>query len=300
VVYGVNIYTYVWDDGPVSPISKQIRRLAVLARCGQDWNHLPLASLQSEWSAWIQAAQSSPDPHKILVRLASFCQQTDRLRHQARRALMYPRLVLVALLGLCIWFALVPGPSFLDSLLAGSGNPSLLAALALMPLALLTCVCFRWLGQAGWQGAWMGSQLASEIEQILWCSSLAHFLELEVDLATALGWVSEPLRQESNRVTARDLVHQVRAGSSLSQALNGAGWDPLLAWAAQAGEEHHSLADALLEASSCLEEALRHRINLQMALLQPLALILVGLLLALTMGLFWTAYGQAALSLTRT
>lgn len=286
----------------MSRLSQQLRRLAIMARCGQDFENFP-ASLQSEWKTWMSLVPCSPEPQTILARLADYCEQSERLRRQSRAALVYPRVVLVCLALLCLGLAVVDGPPLVEALGLKSGwlrawSHQVWLGLGLIPVLMLVFSVYRGLSLSSWAGRWFGRSLLSEVDQILWCSSLSHFLELEVDLGTALEWVGAAIREPGTRLVALRLSERVRSGSSLWQALEEQPWDPLIAWAARAGQEHQTLAEALSQVSQCLEETLRDRIQRQLAWLQPVALLLCGLLVALVFGIFWSAYGSASLSLS--
>ena len=264
----------------------KIRRLAALARAGQPWGKEELPErVAAEYQGWLEAARRSSKPEQILIRLAQYCEEVERLRAQVTRSLIYPRLLLVGLglllLGLSLTLQVV--------------RPGVAGWLALLCLLGLTLAFYRISANPQLAWGWLGSRRRARLEAVLWCANVAHLLELELDLPTACRWAALAVRGRDVRQQTSELEESLRRGGSLSQALQGTDWDPLLVWAAEAGECHNSLAPALDEAAQSLEENIRDEMNSTTAWLQPAALAIVGLLILAALVLFWLCYQNVCL-----
>lgn len=263
-----------------APLPQRLRRLAALARAGQAWSDLP-PELSAEYQGWLEAAQQSNHPERLLLRLAAHCETTENLRQEVLRSLLYPRLVLVGL-GL-----LVIGLSF------AFWSPLLVVVLVLCGFAYWTS------GRYEQVWSWLGGRRRAYLEQVLWCGNLAQLLELEMDLPTACKWASLPIRDAEVRAQAVALEKPLLEGSSLAEAIRNHGWNPLISWAASAGEQHQTLAGALREAANILETQLEEEMSATLAWLQPAALALVGSLMLVTIASFWLHYQTVSLEAVR-
>jgi len=274
-------------DVILSGFSSQVRRLAVLARTGQPWDENLPGRVGQEYRGWLEVAQHSARPDLILDRLASYCEEAELLRLRVGRALVYPRLVLLGLM-----FQLVALAILVQWIAPGVWLP-----LALLGIGALSAWSrHRMAGNARLAWGLVGSRVRSRVDQVLWCGNLSHLLAMELDLPTAVAWAARATRDPLTRAQAAALEEPLRQGSTLSQALQGGDWDPLLGWAAEAGERHAALPQALREAAQCLEDNLRDELTLVMAWLQPATLAVAGSLVMITMVLFWLSYQNAALA----
>lgn len=263
-----------------APLPQRLRRLAALARAGQAWTDLP-AQLSAEYQGWLEAAQASNSPEGLLLRLAAHCETAENLRQEVLHSLLYPRLVVVGLGLLVIGLSLV------------SWSPLLVAVF-------LACVLAYWASTRSdrvW--SWLGGGRRAYLEQVLWCGNLAQLLELEMDLPTACRWAALPVRDAGVRAQAAALEERLLAGCSLAEALPNHGWDPLISWAASAGEQHQTLAGALREAANTLEANLAEEMSTTLAWLQPAALGLAGSLMLVTIAAFWLKYQNISLEAVR-
>jgi type II secretory pathway component PulF len=269
-------------------LPQQLRRLAALASNGQAWSELP-PELSAEYQGWLEAARHSNHPEPLLLRLAAYCQSVQSLRSAVARSLLYPRLVL---LGLCLVIL-----GLLASLAYLQANS--LSCLLLLGLLVISALAFQQTRGADWVRAWLGSRRQANLEQVLWCGNLAHLLDQQLDLPRACGWAALAVRHPRVKAQALALEENLRAGSSLGQSLERYDWDPLIGWAASAGEEHQTLAAALHEAARVLETNLREEMGSTLAWLQPAALALIGGLVMLTLAVFWLNYQSISLETLR-
>lgn len=275
-------------------ISYQIRRLAVLARLGLPWNELPESLLTPTLAHWLTAARASQQPAPILERLADYVEQSDRLRRRLRLAMAYPRLLLLLLVILLAGTAVLVAPTLVDMARTAdrSWNGAKTAGLALTAVLLggLALAARRKMQDTPENRQRLGQRMRDQSEQILWCVSLSHLLESGQDLPWSLEAAARGLQNPQSRAQALALVGQVQAGSDLAEALATTGWDPLITWAARAGQEHGQLPRALAEAGETLESELQNGLRRALAWLQPLALLISGALVLATLLLFWMFY----------
>ena len=267
---------------------QRLRKLAALASSGQAWSELP-PELSGEYQGWLEAARHSNHPGPLLLRLAAYCQSVQSLRSAVARSLLYPRLVL---LGLClVILGLLAALAYLQ---ANSWS-----CLLLLGLLMISGLALQRSRGADWVRAWFGSRRQADLEQVLWCGNLAHLLDQQLDLPRACGWAALAVRHPQVKAEALALEEKLRAGSSLGQALERNDWDPLIGWAASAGEEHDTLAAALHEAARVLETNLQEEMATTLAWLQPAALALIGGLVLLTLAVFWLNYQGISLEALR-
>lgn len=270
-------------------LPQQIRRLAALSQTGQPWDEGLPEEVAQQYQAWLQAAKASGQPHLLLVRLASYCEEVERMRTEAARLLNYPRLVLgqLALLLTGLELALLNLHS--APLAVGVLFVLLVVAVGLWASSRDPNLAWTWLGRGG----------RTRFEQVLWCGHLAQLLDLELDLPQASHWAAQAVRDPEVRAQALALEERLRSGDTLAQALQPCHWDPLIGWACEAAADHSSLVQALSEASRTLEENLKEDIAVTLAWLQPAALSLVGLLVLATMVTFWINYQVLCLEAAR-
>jgi general secretion pathway protein F len=250
-------------------------------------------------SAAVAAGEGGGRLSEVLETLAAAGLRGQALERRLVAALAYPAVLLVVSFGVCLLLLAWVVPALAEAYAqAGvalpwstrmvSGLSSLLVThaltLALGALVLLTALVWllsdpaRRTVCAGWLLSWplIGPTLRTRAAVRL-CSGLALMLAGGVTLLESLriasGLLGHPLL--GRRLLA---VHaEVAAGSSLARALEGSGLLPPIALDLVATGETTGRLPALLErAASALENELRARVDIALALLEPLLVVAVG------------------------
>ncbi|GMU51363.1 MAG: hypothetical protein AMXMBFR33_05090 [Candidatus Xenobia bacterium] len=222
----------------------------------------------------VEAADSSPRAAEILSDLSRWLERQESLRLALAGALAYPLLTLnLLLLQVSLLFWLAP----MNLGLGPFAHWLSLAALVGFALTLLPA------GLDYVSGLLPGTRrLRRLIEESLWCRALGVLLGTGLDLPRALELCGSLVARHAS------LAEKVRSGSSLATALQPA--NPTVIWAAEAAERTEEPAAALLFAADQLEQQaddLRERI---IRSAEPLATLAVGVLVALVLTSFWSAF----------
>lgn len=242
--------------------------------------------------------------HKVLLAVAEHDEKRYAMIAQLRSALFYPCLVFLACLAFLV---VVPALMFDDlfGLLAGTGQQLPLLTRAVAGLSSLLAVPWTYVGLGLVSyGFWMGARkilreqpdvrlrlyrLAEGIPglgPVLVSARLAHFtaslaivmrsgLRLDRGLEIACQSCGSPLVERA----ALRMIEELRQGESLSTLLADSGLFPRLLWQAVAsGEESGELPEMLTFLSHFYRRDLEYRLVGLTALLEPLALGVMGLL----------------------
>lgn len=274
-------------DGLRGAVSDEV--VERLARGDSLAEALPLGSERG----MVEAALASERPVELLERLGQTLESAERLRRQVARALVYPRLlsVLVALEFVLLLGVLAP----LQLSASAHGRADLvaeawrwqwlcrggafLAVLALL-LPLLRPELLWGVARSVKLGPGPVEWLA---EQALWCRALAQLVDVGRPLPEALTLASRAIHARPRRAAAERLADAVARGDDLAKLLPAAGFEPLVGWALEAGE----LGPALRDAAATLELEVDLRIETQLRLLEPLALLALSLPVLLLFLSFW-------------
>lgn len=249
-------------------------------------------------AAMFAAAENSPRPAALLDALSHLLERADRLRTQLFDALLYPLLLLNIILIQLIFFSEYVLPFAAAPLAARSGlidtmiSTHALTLIGALGLVLLNVAAF---------GGDVIEPLASRLpfaaplriaaDEALWLRALGCLLEAGLPLADALREASSVVRVARVRAGVRGLGGQIERGQPLSRALyRQSKLDPLLAWAAEAGEEREDMAAALLEAADTLDTQVDRRCARAVKLAQPWALAMAGTAVLMVLAAFWVPF----------
>lgn len=246
----------------------------------------------------VKAGEMTGELGKSLQGAAEQMEYEERVRAEMRNALIYPTILICAgVAAVLIVFTFVV-PKFSMLLKKSDQLPWLAwAVLAggtwvnnnrvwLFPLAILAVVgavaALRKPGVrdrlfqtiSGWPliGAWL---LESEIAR--WAKMMGTLLGNKVALLQALELSSEGLRLQQRRIRMREVARAVRSGSTLAQslenhdALTGTGYNLV-----GVGERTGTLPGMLQSLAALYEEAGRQRMKRVLALIEPLAILVIG------------------------
>jgi type II secretory pathway component PulF len=272
-------------------------------------------------AALIAAGEAAGDLPQALRRAGEMLEAAIKLREQLVGALAYPLFVLVSTLAAAgvILLAVVPSLEPLVSEGGGEGTPILSALLAVSRLlrdhglvligglaAVVALIMV--LGRAG--------LLAGPSDRLLlggpwrrttgalfyggFAVSLGAMLTAGAPMSDALRLASRGVRSQLAKARLQPVLHQVRQGVSLSQALQAVkGFPPTIVRLVSVGESTGALGRMLQRSGKLEEDAAVRDIEAAARLLGPALIVLLGGLIGLMMaGLLSgvTELGQAALN----
>ncbi len=256
------------------------------------------------FASLVSSALASPTPEPLLQALSRWLETADQVRAEARLVMTYPLALAACVLaefGILLWIA-VPAvvtpwvgseSSILATICGLLGMVSLLASLALV-------IAFR--GERIFTLAAQlpkFNQLLRLVDQALWARAMSALVAAGVELPKALTSAASVMLSAELRSRFLTLSESVSGGSHLSQALSQLSHiDPHLHWAVAAGESQENLPDCLQRAGLEIEVRLRAQAAMLLKMLEPLALILVGLLTAALVVPFWLSLYATAQGFT--
>lgn len=225
----------------------------------------------------------------------------ERMRSDLRNALIYPIILIgagVAAVILMFTFVVPKFASLLEkadklpwlawAVLAGgtwvNSNrlwllPLLLLGVAAIVMALQRESVRDRLYQAVSRWPLVGSWLL-ESETARWAKMLGTLLASRVGLLRALELASNGMRMQQRRVRMVEAARAVRGGATLAQALedhdalNGTGYNLV-----RVGERSGELPAMLLSLARLYEEAGRQRLKRMLALIEPIAILVIGVVI---------------------
>ena len=222
----------------------------------------------------------------------------DRMRADLRNALVYPTILICAGVAavLLVFTFVVPKFSSLlqkaDQLpwlawaVLASGTwtnrngfwliPALLLGAVAVAAALRQAAVREWLFQLISRWPLVGSWLL-ESETARWAKMLGTLLSSRVALLRALELASDGMRLQQRRIRMAEVARAVRGGATLAQALEdhealtGTGYNLV-----RVGERTGELPAMLQSLARLYEEAGRQRMKRMLALIEPLAILVIG------------------------
>lgn len=254
----------------------------------------------------LASALASPTPAPVLESLSRWLETAEQVRAEARLALTYPLALVCCLfveLGLLLMVAL---PSAVTPLLLSDGAGTLLATVSQLLgfIAVVAAVGLLWAARGDRIFALAArlprlDSLLRLVDQALWARAMTALLRAGVELPRALSDAPRLIVGPALRQQLTTLSTVVSQGTHLSRALSELpGVDAHLTWAVAAGESQEELASSLECAASQLENRLKGEAALLLKLLEPFALVLVGLLTVALLSPFLLALYSGAQSLT--
>jgi general secretion pathway protein F len=129
-----------------------------------------------------------------------------------------------------------------------------------------------------------------EAEAGRWTAMLATLLQNRIPLVQALALARDSLRVDSLRGRLVQVERAVRGGSALGTALEDYGmFDDTLVNLIRVGERSGRLPEMLKSAAALAEEKGRDRIKRVMALLEPVAILVIGAVIGVIVISLFTA-----------
>lgn len=250
----------------------------------------------------VDAGEQSGALDEMLSRIATHGEKTRAIRGKVRRALTYPAAVVAIALAVTGLLLVKVVPQFED-MFASFG--------AELPAATQTVIALSEFAQASWAGilavligtgvgvGWMRRRFARPrraidramlkvpvIGPIIEHSAvagtvrtLATTLDAGVPLVTALTLVSASVGNSVFTTATLAMREEVATGQSLAQAMRqAAAFPPLATQMVAVGEESGTLDDMLSRCATHYEELVDHAVDQLTALLEPVVMVVLGVL----------------------
>ena len=255
------------------------------------------------YTAALLAGEQSGNLPDTLSQYIQYAKVIARTKARIRSALIYPTLLLafsMGLLGVLINFVLpnfaefykdfdAPLPILTEWLIGFAvfvrGHWPLWIALAAGVVLL-----FVWMKRKDKTLVWMdrmklriplGKLIWVESAVALFCRTLSLLLQAGISLLTAVGLASQAMPNKYLVSRTAGLPGSIKNGEMLSEALLKAGiFPPLALDMVRIGETSANLGGMLREVADVYEESIQARIDTFVSLIEPLIIILMGLLVA--------------------
>ena len=249
----------------------------------------------------IRAGEAAGKLDDILLRLVAFDEQREELESRLRGALAYPVLLLLIGLGCLAFFiwVVVPRMAGLFAQLGGAlpGPTKFLIALSeilsrdwmwiLAGLAVLT-ILLRWVSRRPWMISLAEHVLKRigftrallEAQQIgRFTRTLQLLLHSGLPIFQAMDVAQPTLGSAMLEARMRAAQEQIKRGESIAESLRATScFPPLVTQMIAVGESAGTLVDVLDELASCYERSLDETLRLMSSLLEPLMIVVMGLL----------------------
>ncbi len=286
-------------DGPWSRVAERLRQGEAPE---QAFAELPEVSPM--FARLVASALSSPSPAPVLESLSRWLETADRVRAEARLALTYPLALVCCLLVEVGLLSAVAVPAVVAPLAVSGGALALLVAAGrFFGLAVfLVALVLMWSSRGDRIFALAArvprlEALLRLVDQSLWARAMATLLRTGMPLPGALAEAPQTMISSLPRERFTTLSLSVAQGTELSRALSELdGVDPHLTWAVAAGESQEDLTACLERAAVQLEGRLKAQAAILLKLLEPFALVLVGVLTLALLLPFWLSLYAGAQS----
>ncbi len=253
--------------------------------------------------AALVAGEKSGGLEQILTRYVASTKAIDRVRRKTLSALIYPTVLLALSLVVVAVIVLRVVPEF-SSFYDGMGATLPLATQALLTvssfignyfwllLGLIACLGFSawaWLFGAGRQ-TWLDQHLlglplvgdiATKFSTSQLARTIATLLGGGIPLVNALDVASKSMSNRHLAQSVNDIAQEVREGRSLSVCMSERATFPSVAVKmVEVGESTGALQDMLTNVADFFDEEIDTALSRVVALIEPVLLILMGLVIA--------------------
>lgn len=247
----------------------------------------------------VKAGELTGDLAGALKRAQAKMEYDERTANDLRNALIYPAILVVAGLAAILLMFIVVVPKFSNMLTKSTVELPWLATAVLTTgtwfnanwdvllagLAITAIICIsalrqprlrdsltNWLARLPVIGRWL-----NETDMASWSYTLSAMLGCKVDLLTALTLSTNSMRIPRRRIAMQEVIRLVRSGKSVSIALaethtlNRTGINLV-----KVGERTGRAAEMLSSLANLYEENSKNRMKKLLALIEPLAILLIG------------------------
>ena len=246
----------------------------------------------------VEAGELSGQLAQALDQAVKQMQYDQRMAAEMRSALIYPSILIVSGIAAVLIVFVFVIPQFSNLLEDGNDLPFLAEAvlrtgvwfnesgwLIAGVLGTVTVAVMAWGGRPGIRrsvrdiltalpffGDWF-----YEMETAKWASVMGAMLTSRVDLMDALGLASRGVRISRRKVALEQVIVDVRSGAPLSEALEKRGaLTPTSYNLLRVGEHSGELAQMLGVLATLYEENSARRMKRFLALIEPVAVLLIG------------------------
>ncbi|MBN9414062.1 hypothetical protein ABS71_09520 [bacterium SCN 62-11] len=244
----------------------------------------------------IEAAASHPQPDRVLEELSHWLERSEAVERRVQTVLTYPALILTMLLAcLALGFGLITPMLFplLHANEPAAAPPAVFGYLFLLPLVLLAGMLFSlFLGQPARPLLWLFPEIRNLhglASQAVWARAFGSLLGAGLTPIEALEKSLPIVKSIPLRRQMTEAVAKAQRGASLDAALEPCGLEPSLTWCL----EGEGVASRVLDGADAIERELGSRADLQLRLMAPRALILIGILCGLALAAFWSPFYSA-------
>ena len=247
----------------------------------------------------IEAGESSGTLDLVMVRLAEFAEQEQKLKRKVFSAMAYPALMLVVGFGIVAFLLAYVVPRltqiFVDLNRALPAATQLLLAMsdavssywwAPAPLGLLAWAGIKWLKTKPKGRRWLERALQSipvlgalrrAIQWARFCRTLGNLHTSGVPLLTSMSIVANVAEGVIFQEAITAARQEVSEGAGLAPALGGQRiFPPLLIQLIAAGERSGQLDAMLIKAADIYEEQIEVRLTVITTLLEPVMILMLG------------------------
>ena len=247
----------------------------------------------------VKAGELTGDLAGALKRAQAKMEYDQRTANELRNALIYPAILVVAGLAAILLMFIVVVPKFSSMLTKSAVELPWLATAVLTTgtwfnanwdvllagLAITAIICIsalrqprlrdnliNWLARLPVIGRWL-----NETDMASWSYTLSAMLGCKVDLLTALTLSTNSMRIPRRQLAMQEVIRLVRSGKSVSTALaethtlNRTGINLV-----KVGERTGRAAEMLSSLANLYEENSKNRMKKLLALIEPLAILLIG------------------------
>ncbi len=245
----------------------------------------------------IEAASDHPEPDKVLEELSHWLERSDQVERKINTVLTYPFVVLLMLLA-----CLVIGVGFVSPVTfdlvhanqAGAVTPSYWAYLAWLPAFLVLAMMLSLLqGQPARPLLWLFPEIRNLnklASQAVWARAFGSLLAAGLPPIEAVEKSLPIVKDARLRAQMAEAAAQARRGTNLEAALGRCGLESSLIWCLD-GED---VAQRVLDGADAIDREVGLRADLQLRLMAPRALILIGILCGLALVAFWWPFYNAS------
>ena len=296
----------------ISDINKQIKSGASFSKAiTKHSNIFPTVSIQM-----IRSAETSGEIDIALMRIADYLEHKSELKKQVTSAMMYPGFTLLSAMGVFVFLLVFIIPKFQDFLLNSGKQPPPATQLMidignfftsywlyiLITIAVINVLFFIYYRKPHGRHQVdkgvlampvIGSTIsAASMAQLSWGMSM--LLKSGIPVVDALRIIAD---MTGNKVISQSIEKasdEVMQGKDLSASFKKSGITSLIHQLMIVGERSGNLVQIMDEASRYYEDDLRSKTKMLANLVEPVSIILIGLIV----GFIYYGFFQAVLSLT--